>query len=179
MGFPGGSVVKNPPANAGDTGSIPGSEKFPGRGNGSTLQYSCLGSLMDRGSRWTTVHGSELGIIIFATEQQQQNLISKECICAFFPTLNFGGFLWTVWEQTCGFSSSADFSTPYVISTAFLVAQMVICLQCKRPRFDSWVGKIPWSGKWQPTPVFLPGESHGQRSLAGYRTCGHKESDTT
>ena len=45
--------------------------------------------------------------------------------------------------------------------------------------FDSWVGKIPWSGKWQPTPVFLPGESHGQESLAGYNPGGHKESDTT
>ena len=42
-----------------------------------------------------------------------------------------------------------------------------------------WVGKIPWRRKWQPTPVFLPGESHGQRSLAGYSPQGHKESDTT
>ena len=40
--------------------------------------------------------------------------------------------------------------------------------QCKRCRFDLWVGKIPWKRKWQPTPVFLPGKSHGQRSLAGY-----------
>ena len=45
--------------------------------------------------------------------------------------------------------------------------------------FDPWVGKIPWRRKWQPTPVFLPGESHGQRSLVGYRLWGHKESDTT
>jgi len=37
-----------------------------------------------------------------------------------------------------------------------------------RGRFDPWVGKIPWRRAWQPTPVFLPGESHGQRSLAGY-----------
>ena len=43
-----------------------------------------------------------------------------------------------------------------------------VCLQCRRPRFDSWVGKIPWRNQWQPTPVFLPGESRGQRSLAGY-----------
>ena len=35
--------------------------------------------------------------------------------------------------------------------------------------FDTWIGKMPWKRKWQPTPVFLPGESHGQRSLAGYR----------
>ena len=54
-----------------------------------------------------------------------------------------------------------------------------IRLQCMRPGFDPWVEKIPWKRKWQPTPVFLPGESHGQRSLMGYSPCGHKESDTT
>ena len=37
-----------------------------------------------------------------------------------------------------------------------------------RPRFDPWVGKIPWGKEWLPTLVFLPGESHGLRSLAGY-----------
>jgi len=50
---PGGSVVKNPPANAGDTGdagSIPGSGRSPGEGNGNPRQYSCLGNLMDRGA---------------------------------------------------------------------------------------------------------------------------------
>ena len=41
------------------------------------------------------------------------------------------------------------------------------------------VGKILWRRKWQPTPVFLPGESHGQRSLVGYTPWGHKESDPT
>ena len=49
----------------------------------------------------------------------------------------------------------------------------------RRHGFDSWVGKIPWSRKWQLTPVFLPGKSHGQRSLVGYRPWGHKEPDTT
>ena len=43
-----------------------------------------------------------------------------------------------------------------------------VCLQCGRPGFHPWVGKIPWRRKWQPTPVFLPGESHGRRSLVGY-----------
>ena len=43
-----------------------------------------------------------------------------------------------------------------------------IHLQCGRPRFDPWVGKILWRRAWQPTPVFFPGESHGQRSLVGY-----------
>ena len=47
------------------------------------------------------------------------------------------------------------------------------------PEFDPWVRKIPWRRKWQPTPVFLPGESYGQRSLGGYRPWNCKESDTT
>ena len=44
--------------------------------------------------------------------------------------------------------------------------------QCRRCRFDPWVGKIPWRRKWQPTPVLLSGKSHGQRSLAGYSSWG-------
>ena len=51
--------------------------------------------------------------------------------------------------------------------------------QCRRYRFNPWVRKIPWRGKWQPTPVFLPGESHGQRSLVGYSSWGHRELNTT
>ena len=46
-------------------------------------------------------------------------------------------------------------------------------------RIDPWARKIPLRKKWQPTPVFWPGQSHGQRSLVGYRPWGHKESDTT
>ena len=53
------------------------------------------------------------------------------------------------------------------------------CRRHNRHRFDSWVEKIPWRRAWQPTPLFLPGESHGQRSLAGYSPEGHTESDTT
>ena len=54
-----------------------------------------------------------------------------------------------------------------------------ICLQCRGPGFDPWVGKTLWRRKWQPTPVFLPGKSHGWRSLADYSPWGSKESDTT
>ena len=60
MGFPGNSVVKNLPGNAGgkgDTGSIPGLGRSPGGGNGCPLQYSCLDNPMDRGAWWATVHG--------------------------------------------------------------------------------------------------------------------------
>ena len=55
-GFPGGSVVKNLPANTGDEGSIPALGKSPGERNGNPLQYSCLGNPMDRGAWWATVH---------------------------------------------------------------------------------------------------------------------------
>ena len=54
--------------------------------------------------------------------------------------------------------------------------------QCRRRRrheLDPWVRKIPWRKKWQPASVFLPGKSHGQKSLAGYSPKGCKESDTT
>ena len=51
--------------------------------------------------------------------------------------------------------------------------------QCRRPVFDPWVGKILWRSKWQPTPVFLPGTPHGQRSLASYSPLGRKEIDVT
>ena len=51
--------------------------------------------------------------------------------------------------------------------------------QCRRHGFDPWIGKIPWRRDWQPTPIFLPRESHGQRGLVGCYQWGCKESDTT
>ena len=62
------------------------------------------------------------------------------------------------------------------LERASLVAQMEKNLPAV---FDPWVGKISWRRKWQPTPVFLPGEFHGQRSLVGYSKWGRKELDTT
>ena len=60
LGFPGGAVVKNPPADAGharDEGLIPGLGRSPGGGNGTPLQYSCLGNPMDGKAWWAAVHG--------------------------------------------------------------------------------------------------------------------------
>ena len=59
------------------------------------------------------------------------------------------------------------------------MAQRVRCLPAMRPGFDPWVRKIPWRREWQPTPVFLPGKSHGQRSLVDYSPWDRRESDTT
>ena len=58
MGFPGGSVVKKLPANAGDVGSVPGLGRSPREGNGNPLQYSYLENPIDRGALWATVHGA-------------------------------------------------------------------------------------------------------------------------
>ena len=89
---------------------------------------------------------------------------------------------------------SASFPVVYIRSTMFIYLNSIYhCLKWpagashglsgKEPacqcRFNPWVRKIPWRRKWQPTPVFLPGESHGQRSLGGYSPRGHKESDMT
>ena len=61
-----------------------------------------------------------------------------------------------------------------------LVAQRLKhLLQCGRPGFDPWVGKILWRSAWQPTPVLLPGKSHARRSLVGYSPGGRKGLDAT
>ena len=57
MDFPSGSAVKNPSANAGDAGLIPGSQRSPAEGNGNPFQYLCPENPIDRGAQWATVHG--------------------------------------------------------------------------------------------------------------------------
>ena len=71
-GLPGGSVVKNPPANAGHTGSIPGPGRSSGKENGNPLEYSCLGNPMDRRACWATVHRVTKVIHDLETKQTNQ-----------------------------------------------------------------------------------------------------------
>ena len=67
----------------------------------------------------------------------------------------------------------------YFFLKGSLVAQVVKSLPAMQEAwFDPWV-KIPWRRKWQPSPVFLPGEAHEQRSLAGYSPWDRREPDTT
>ena len=80
-------------------------------------------------------------------------------------------------SATCLVLSEACF--PELYSGLYSYIGERICLQCKRPEFSPWVGKMPWRRKWQPTLVFLPGKFHAQRSLVGYSPWGHKESDMT
>ena len=75
-----------------------------------------------------------------------------------------------------GKSAGEGIGYPLQYSWASLVAQMVKNLPAM---WETWVGMIPWRRAWQPTPVFLPEELHGQRRLAGYSPRGCKESDMT
>ena len=74
-----------------------------------------------------------------------------------------------------GLNSNQIFISPFPVPTIYnslglpwWLRWLGVCLQCGRPGFDPWVGKIHWRRKWQSTPVLLPGKSHGQRSLVGY-----------
>ena len=72
-----------------------------------------------------------------------------------------GSIVWVRLYETWGFPGGASGKEP-----------RCQCRWHRRPGFDSWVGKIPWRRAWQPTPVFLPGESHEQRSLVGLQSLG-------
>ena len=76
-------------------------------------------------------------------------------------------------------SSVLSLHNPHFTPSQEVLSSALRCLQFGRPRFDPWVGKISWRRKQQPTPVLLPGESHGWRSLVGYSPWSRKESDTT
>ena len=89
-------------------------------------------------------------------------------------------------EHVMGYFIGPAFKLRYCFNVAFTqwqlpwwLRRLSICLQCRRPWFNPWVGKIFWRRKWQPTPVLLPGKSHGRRSMVGYSPWGRKESDTT
>ena len=77
------------------------------------------------------------------------------------------GFNVKNWNQTMRRNNQWIFILPHILFPWWLSGKESAC-QCRRCRFDLWVGKIPWRRKWQPSPVFFPGKSHRQRSLAGY-----------
>ena len=138
--FPHGAVAKNLPASAEDekdVGLIPGWEGSPGKGNRNSFWYLCLRNPMDIGAWQAIVHG-------VAKSWTQMSV----CMCAHTHTYTHTHIIHK------GFPGGTSGKEP--------------AWQCRRHKrwgFDPWVGKIPWRRAWQPTPVFLPGESHGQRSL--------------
>ena len=81
LGYPGGSGIKNLPANAGDPGLIPGLERSPGGGHGNPLQYSCLENSMDKGAQWAIVHR-------VAQSQTQLKGLSRSSMYVSIPIFN-------------------------------------------------------------------------------------------
>ena len=94
------------------------------------------------------------------------------CLSSFFPVYKYFNF-YTVHCNCLSVNTNASLWAPLA---ALALKNLP---ECRRQRygFDPWVGKIPWRRAWQPTPVFLPGESHGQRSWQA--PWGYKESGTT
>ena len=81
-------------------------------------------------------------------------------------------------ETFCSRGWYREFNIIISAQESLSVSQMTqwwrTCVQRRRHKCDPWVGMISWRRKWRPTPVFLPGKSHGQRILAGYSPWGHK-----
>ena len=90
-------------------------------------------------------------------------LCLKNALFLLYESLYFGGNIYCYWHSRWLSGKKSAYQ----------------CRRHRRRRFSPWVRKIPWRRKWQPTPAFLPGESHGQRSLVGYSPQGRRESDTT
>ena len=140
-----------------------------GEGNGNPLQCSCLENPRDGGAWWAAVYG-------VAQSRTQLKRLSSKLLTVEIKIRSR--------SQRFQGQNKKDLRKnvlTYWASQMELVVKIPAC-QCrrrKRCRFNSWVRKIPWSRKWQPTPVFLPGESHGQQSLEGYSPQGGRESDTT
>ena len=134
-------VVKNPPDNAGDIRdetSIPESGRSPGEGHGNPLQYSCLENIMSRGA-W-------LAVVYWVAKS----------------------WIWLKQQQhTHTHTLSLSLSLIWAFQVASGKESVYQCRRHRRCRFDPWVRTIPWSRKWQLTPVFVPGEFQGQRSLVG------------
>ena len=167
MGFPGGSDSKESACNAGDSGLISGSGRSPGEGNGNPLQYSCLENSMDRGGQPTGLQR-----VRYNREMNTHTYI------IIIPFLFI--YLREIMEKAMApHSSTLAWKIPWTEEPGRLKS-----MGLRRVGHD-WATSLSlftflhWRRKWQPTPVFLPGESQGQGSLVGCRQWGRTESDTT
>ena len=157
-----------------------------GEGNGNPLQCSCLENPRDGRAWWATVYGvaqnrTRLKRLSSSSSSSQNNSGSPSrgwfqhgCVLEHLPRETQGDSAReTQGKQEEPFSCLWMFSCLCVMSRHFpggASDKEPACQgrRCKRCGFDPWVRKIPWRREWQPTPGFLPGESQGQRSLAGH-----------
>ena len=146
-------AVKSPPAMQATHVRSLGREDPLEEGMAPHSSCSCLENSMDRGAWWTTGHG-----VAESDMTEQLTQLSGASRLHFPILLSIGsgsGCITGRTHKTRDFPGGTGGKEP-----------ACQCRRRKRLRFNPWVGKIPWRRAWQPTPVFLPRECHGQRSLA-------------
>ena len=131
-----------------------------GEGNGTPLQYSCLENPMDRGAWWAAVHGVAK---------------SRTRLSDFTFTFHFHA----LYKEMATHSSVLAWRIPWIEEPGGLQSTGSLRVGQDSATSLSLFPFMHWRRKWQPTPVFLPGESQGQGSLVGCRLWGRTESDTT
>ena len=171
-------VVKSLPASVGntrDTVLIFGSRRFPGGGNGNPLQCSCLENPMDRGTWQATVHGVAKSWTwmdpVSMHAHEMDTFIMTDC--KLYSVMSIGSK--NFWKFDICFWQADKSQIQYI--TGKIRAEILFVCACDGITYYKW--KWFRRRKWQSTPVFLPGESHGQRSLAGHSLWGLKESGMT
>ena len=165
--------------------------KISGVGNGNPLQYSCLKNSMDRGAWQAQFTGSQrvrndwvtntftlmcAVLILWGESQIWKTVILKKKGQQVVESMLSS---WSLSDYFC-LHEKTNITESLGCARASLGAQMVKNLPAMK---KTWVQPLGWEDPlgraWQPTPIFLPGESHGQRNLAGYSPWSHKESDMT
>ena len=134
---------------------------------------SCFSCVQLFATLWTVAHQAPLSMV-FSRQEYWSGLL--DLFQEFFPTQGWNKRLLVLLHWQAGSLPLTPPGEPiYVYVYGGSDGEKKICLQCGRPRFDSWVRKIPWRRNWQPTAVFLPGESRGQRAwqTMGSQRVGH------
>ena len=173
--------------NAGDPGLIPGSGRSPGEGNGNPLQYSCLENPMEGGAWWATVHG-----VAKSRTRLSDFTFTLHNISSMYNHSKWLYYLLWYYLHKLKIGYQYGVSLQYsclenpMNGGAWKAAVHGVAEGRTQLRVGhNWATSLSlftfmhWRRKWQPTPVFLPGESQGWGSLVGCRLWGHTESDTT
>ena len=161
MCFPGGSDSKESACNAGDLGLIPGSRRSPAERNGTPLQYSCL----ENPHRQRSLVG-------YRSQSHKESDTTE--------WLRFSLFYTNESEKAMApHSSTLAWKIPWTEKPGRLQSMGSLRVGHDWATSLSLFTFIHWRRKWQPTPVFLPGESQGRGSLVDSRLWGRTESDTT
>ena len=173
-GFPGGGSGKELTCQKRRLGFNPWVRKIPWRRTCNPFQYSCLENPTDRGAWWATVHG------ITQSWTRQKWLSLQACTHLIRKGTKMGGrlFLKGDFPKVKAFKNCLLLLSLWGFPGDAVVKNPSAMQKTQDAGSIPWAGKIPWSRIRQPTPVFLPGKSRGQRSLVGYSPWGWKELGT-